>query len=464
MHRQLKTAAHALAACALMLLARPVRAADEPATLLRVFLRDGTSLVSYGEPARVGDRIIFSMPTGALPNPPLHLVDLPAATVDWDRTDRYAAAARADRYVKGQAELDYASLSGQLADTLNNVAGTTDPAARLTIVERARQALAEWPSAHYNYRAPEVKQMVGMLDEAIADLRAASGASRFTLTLEAHTEPPAPSEPLLPAPTLTESIEQLLNASRMADNSVERASLLATALTTVEVAKDVLPPQWAAAVTTDIQLRLRAEARVDRSYRVMSQGVLAAADRRARLGDVRGVERLITRVRQQDTLLGGKRPESVTSLVAAVEEKLDAARRLRLARDRWALRAPVLAEYRLAMQTPLALWTQIKPALDTIQALSGTSPFALASLERATARLLKLTTALAPPDEVTAPHALLISAVQLAANAASIRRQATLANDMSLAWNASSAAAGALMLGSRARTDMQSLLKPPQLR
>ena len=45
----------------------PFRAAAAPAadeaTLLRVFLTDGTSLVSYGEPARVSDRVIFSMPT-----------------------------------------------------------------------------------------------------------------------------------------------------------------------------------------------------------------------------------------------------------------------------------------------------------------------------------------------------------------------------------------------------------------
>src|SRR5439155_7971118 len=58
----------------------PVRsaaaAANDDATLLRVFLTDGTSLVSYGEPARVGDRIIFSMPTAAIPNPPLQLVNL----------------------------------------------------------------------------------------------------------------------------------------------------------------------------------------------------------------------------------------------------------------------------------------------------------------------------------------------------------------------------------------------------
>ena len=60
---------------------RLVYAGDE-ATLLRVFLIDGTSLVSYGEPARVNDRVIFSIPTATTPSPPLQLVNLPAARVD----------------------------------------------------------------------------------------------------------------------------------------------------------------------------------------------------------------------------------------------------------------------------------------------------------------------------------------------------------------------------------------------
>ncbi len=37
----------------------------QEAPLFRVFLKDGTTLVSYGELARVGDRVVFSMPTSA---------------------------------------------------------------------------------------------------------------------------------------------------------------------------------------------------------------------------------------------------------------------------------------------------------------------------------------------------------------------------------------------------------------
>ena len=44
-----------------------------------------------------------------------------------------------------------------------------------------RKALAEWPAQHFNYRAAEVRQMLSMLDDAIADLRASSGGEQFAL-------------------------------------------------------------------------------------------------------------------------------------------------------------------------------------------------------------------------------------------------------------------------------------------
>src|SRR5262245_36519983 len=117
-------------------------AAADDATLLRVFLKDGSSLVSYGERARVEDRVVFSIPTAATPNPPLHLVNLSAERIDWERTNRYASSARATRYIETRAELDYAALSNTIADALNEVTRTTDPAQRLAIVERRD---GRWP-------------------------------------------------------------------------------------------------------------------------------------------------------------------------------------------------------------------------------------------------------------------------------------------------------------------------------
>ena len=446
----------------------PVRsaaaAANDDATLLRVFLTDGTSLVSYGEPARVGDRIIFSMPTAAIPNPPLQLVNLPAARVDWDRTNRYAATARTTHYVETQAENDYAALSNDVALTLNAVGHTTDAAERLALVERARKTLADWPQNHFNYRQAEVRQMLSLLDEAIADLRAARSPGRFDLTLSAFADPPTIVEPLLPPPTPVQAIEQVLAAARAVDSATERTSLLATAVATIDSEIDALPADWAESTREETLAAVLAELRIDRTYQSLTARTMTLANRRARLADVRGLERLLREIPQRDAALGAQRADAVKALVTAVEAKLDAARQLRLARDRWALRAPVLGRYREAIRKPIDLFALLKPSLENIKALSGSPPAALAAIQLNVSAILTLASAIAPPDELAAAHALLISAAQLASNAAEIRREAALAGDMARAWDASSAAAGALMLGAQARTDIHTLLRLPQLR
>jgi hypothetical protein len=457
------TVSAAILAAALLFAPRAAAAADDP-TLLRVFLNDGTSLVSFGEPARVGDRVVFSMPTSTDANPPLHLVNLPLARVDWDRTSRYTTTAGTARYIRTQADADYAALSNEVAATLSDVARTADPKERLAIVERARTTLAEWPQNHYNFRQTEVRQMLALLDEAIADLQAATGARRFNLTLTAFADPPAIVEPLLPPPTPKEAIEQVLAAARVTDSAAERTSLLSSAVAAIDRDRDILPAEWASATRAETQAAVRAEMRVDANYRWLTTRTMATAAYRARMADVRGLERLLRAIPQRDQALGARRPDAVASLVNAVEAKLDAARQLQLARDRFAMRAPVLLEYRLAIRTPMALFVQLRPSLEAVKALAGSTPESLAAIQGSVARILQLAAAIVPPEELVAAHALLVSAAQLAGNAAQIRREATLAADMSRAWDASSAAAGALMLGAKARTDIQALLRPPQLR
>ena len=455
--------AAALAAAVLAVPARGAAAAAEDATLMRVFLTDGSSLVSYGEPAKVGDRIVFSMPTGTGPAPPLQLVDIPAARVDWDRTSRYAAAARATHYIQTQAENDYAALSNEVATTLNDVTQTADSAKRLALVERARKMLAEWPTTHYNYRQNEVRQMLTMLDEAIADLRAAATPGRYELTLSAFVDPPTINEPLLAAPTVQEAIEQTLKAARAVDAAADRSALLGAALVSIDREKETLPPDWVAAKRTEAEAALLVERRVDRSYQLLTRRMVRLADQSARSADVKSLAWLLTRIRARDALLGGKRPEAVAALVADVESKLDAARQLQLARERWALREPELRSYRLAIRAPMDLLTAMKAPLEDIKALSGSAPGVLAALQRSAASIATLVAAVAPPQELVAAHALLLSAAQLAGNAAQIRREAALAGDMTRAWDASSAAAGALMLGAKARTDILAALRLPQL-
>src|SRR5580765_2145472 len=143
---KIRTLAGILAIASVLIAARASSAGDE-ATMFRLFLKDGGTLVAYGEIARVGDRVIFSMPTGptrAGSPPPLHLTNLSADRIDWPRTDRYAMSARSGRYIETQAENDYAELTNQVAHTLNDVGQTGDTARRLEAVEAARRTLIAW--------------------------------------------------------------------------------------------------------------------------------------------------------------------------------------------------------------------------------------------------------------------------------------------------------------------------------
>src|SRR5687768_8472488 len=149
-----------LLAIACLLGATDAVAADD-ATLLRLFLTDGTSVVSFGEYARVDDRVIFSMPAGgAAAEPRLQAVTLPARVVDWPRTERYAATARYQRYAETRGDQDFLRLSNDVAAVLNEILLSRDRHQALEIATRARNTLADWPREHFGYRQREVTEIV----------------------------------------------------------------------------------------------------------------------------------------------------------------------------------------------------------------------------------------------------------------------------------------------------------------
>jgi hypothetical protein len=460
----MKGGAIAAAAVTLSLLSHVgLSAADEDATLLRLFLRDGVSLVSYGEFTRIANKVIVSLPTSPLPNPSLQLVSIPADRVDWERTNRYTNAARTARYVATQAEADYIAINNSVARALNRIAVTPDPAERLAIAEAARKTLAEWPESHFNHRLTEVHQMLSMLDESIADLRAAAGADRFELSLVASAAPPPPSERLLPAPDAVQSIQQMITAAELTDSPAERQSLFTVALANLDRDAASLPGEWAASTRIKAKAALDAETKLDRAYQTVVRAAMLRAESRARFADVRGIQRVLDGLHESDETLGRRRPDVVTAAVSAVEERLDAARRLQLARDRWLFRAPVLREYFQAMTQALGIFGSLQPALDDIKTLAGSTPAALNLMQRRASRAITLLAQIVPPEECRSAHSLLESAAHLADNAARIRRAAAETGDITRAWDASSAAAGALMLSAKAKVDIQTAVNRPQL-
>jgi hypothetical protein len=403
------------------------------------------------------------MPTSALPNPRLTLVDLAAERVDWDRTNRYAESARAAHYLETRAGADYVALSNQVAESLNAVASETDPQQRIAIVERARRTLADWPAMHYNYKLDEIRQMLGMLDEAIADLRA-KGGGKFDLTLSTYTDKAGAPEPMLPAPTPQGAIEQTLLAAKAVDSPEERTALLNAALGSLDASAEVLPSAWLSTTRTETTARLEEERRLDGEYRDLTTQVVTIARQRAEAGDVKGIDRLFARIYNRDAALGLSRPEVVNALVTEVQKQLDAARALQLARDHWALRAPGLRAYGWAITPTFAALDRLRAPLEAIQEQSGSSAAALAAIDRTVRTAIAAASAIVPPDELKAAHAMLVSAVDLAGEAGRMRREAALAEDMKKATDAASVASGALSLAAQARAEIRRTLLPPKLR
>jgi hypothetical protein len=433
-------------------------------TLFRIFLHDGTPLVSYGEFARVGDRVIFSMPgDGDASKSDLHLVQIPASAVDWTRTDRYADSIRYQHYVATRGPSDYAGLTAQVASALDRMTHETDPADRLKTAEAIRHTVVDWPRSHFGYRADDVREILELLDETIAGLRASSGEQHFALSLVAGIAPP-PVEPVIPPPTPQQAIAQVLAVARLSSSPSQRISLLNLAIDEFDAHEATLPRKWAKATRRDAEHLLDQETRWTHDYRDLVKSALADASHRANRADVRGVEDVLARVRRRDAAWGHHRPEEVASLMTSLETHLDAARRLKLAQDRWRLRERVINAYEDEIHGILNTLDRAHDGLDAIRTLAGPDAEKLAPLQEQMAAAVRQLTIILPPTEMKSAHALLTSAARLAEQAAAIRLDATLKGHLDRAWDASSAAAGSLMLFEQARHELEIQSQPPARR
>jgi hypothetical protein len=439
----------------------PAAAQAGPSPLLRLFLMDGTSLTSFGEWARMDDKVVFSLPLSADPAPEVQLVTLAAARVDWPKTERYAATARAVQYASTRAEDDYAQFSNQVATVLSAIAREPDPKHRLALAEAARTAMALWPEEHHGYRATDVQQMLTIVDEVVGELRAASGQETFELEFTASTPPP-PVETLLPPPTTAELGDQLLRASTLAEPA-ERGTLLTQLVRFIDRAAALLPESWATKVRSTALGTLAADKATDAAYSQLAATSLATATKHAKAANVRGIERVRAQVRARDKALGAKRPAEVTAILAALDADAETARRLRLSQDQWKLRAPAHRRYQQAVLPALRELQRAVPPLEDIREQAGPSPETLKQVMVRFAKARGAVVTTRPPEALAAPHALLQSAWSLADNAIGLRMRAIESGDSARAAEASAAAAGALMLMVRAREDIDKALRPPSL-
>ncbi|MFL6278641.1 MAG: hypothetical protein ACJ731_00880 [Vicinamibacterales bacterium] len=427
--------------------------------LYRLFLQDGTSITSYGEFARVAGRVVLSIPIGeSSQSPALQLISIPETSVDWLRTDRYSQSVRAKRYGETRGETDFTLLSARVTEALNQIALAPDPAQRLAMAVEARGNLARWPYENFGYRGADVADLVGMLDEVISDLRVAAGQSKWDLSLVANISMPPPDE-ILPEPSFRENMEQAVAAAAAVAEPAERISLLDAV--TAALQEPARAGGWAAALRLRATTELAAERRIDKTYSDLSSTIIASATTRAQRGDVPGVQMLVQSVLKADDRLGRRRPQETSALLQLLDLRLDEARRVRLARDAWIVRLDSYRDYRAAIAPALAEFRASSRLLESIRQLAGPEPRLLPHFEQRLIMARLQLAAITPPPDLEAVHGLFTSTFQMAKRAASARRNAISSGDMSLAWEASSAAAGALMLFQNAGEELDRLTTPP---
>lgn len=444
------------------LLARRADAATTP-TLFHIFLIDGTDVTSYGEYARVADDVVFSITVGGnTEDPRLQLVTLPSRNVDWVRTDRSNEAVRAAHYATTRGDEDFVQLTNEVARVLNEIAISSDRPRALALAQRAHDVLVQWPKDHYHYRDSEVREIQTIVDNAIANLRGQPAAS-FDLSLvasgaELFGDPP----PTLP--TAQGQLAQLLKVADMTTHAADRVTLLQSALGVLGENAGSYTASEAASLRDTINRRIEHEGDVDRRYGRMSQRLLNEASRAAASARIADVERVLAKVAKEDQKLGGERPETIQALRASLDAQLDSARRLRLMRDQWLVRQSLYQQYQDRVGNQIAQLVRAQPQLESIRRLDGPSPRRVLTLKNRLAGGADRLERLQVPQEMKSAHDLLVGAWRFAENAAAGRFEAVTTGNVTTAWMASSAAAGSMMLLSRAQDEIRTLLEIPKIK
>jgi len=424
--------------------------------IFRVFLKSGQALPSYGESALVGDRVVFTLLLGTTSaRTALQLTSLPAASVDVDRTRRYANTIRAKHYAATRGEVDFAAMSQEVQRTLAQLGTVQEPKRRLELAEEAKKKLMSWAESTYGYRAGDVRVLTGMFDEVIAELRAAAGERQFALDLRVGQSDFDP-EPLLDPPTLRESLAMALAAAAAVDTNEDRLAILSAA---ASVATDPSMGDLNARIRKELEI----EAKATELYASLVSEVRAQAEAARKKGDVVGIESAIQALHAGDKELGGRRDAVVSGVVTELDAMLVATRAYREKLDHYALVRGSLLAYERTMRPTMSGFDGLSPVFS---ALRDTRFTAYERLERTSARLLGFRSTVKtvqPPTDLVDVHASFESAVQMADYAVARRKLAVSTGNEAYDREASAAAAGAMMLASLAREQLVARLYPPKI-
>ena len=426
-----------------------------PGATHRVFLTDGRALPIYGESIQVDGRLIFTLlVSGTAGRSEMQLMSLPASAVDVERTNRYAEAMRAAHYAATRGEADYAAVTQEVERSIERLKGVEDSKRRLELAEEAKRRLLSWSEAHYSYRANNIRDLAGLFDEVIAELRAATGQSQF---LELRAGPAGPVyEALVAAPSLRDSVALALGAAKLADVGEDRVAILRAAAALLERESGVDD------LREEVKNLVAAELAAERDYAQLSTELLTKADEAMRRGDVGQVMSIVASMTERDQALGHRRPQQVEALSAALDTKLEATRAYRLTLEHHAYIRKSLFKYEVRVRRALSTLDGLKPVIEFIRDMKS---MAFERLDGAHKRLEEIAADLETveaPAYLTDVHATLVSAVQMAKQACDRRRLAVITANMDIAREASTAAAGAQLLSAKSRELLIKRLYPPK--
>jgi hypothetical protein len=452
--RILLTAAAAL--CAVGAAASPQNSAGPS---YRIFLTDGTPLISLGEFARAGGRVVFTVPIGTPSNPDaLQVVSLPDSAVDWDRTERYTDAVRHQYYAATRGDEDFAALTGAVARALGDMAFATDASAKLAIAADIRRQLLEWPAAHFGYRSADVRELTTHVEEAISAIRAGAGQRTFDLSLVAMIEPP--SEPLLPEPGLQEALTRAAAVAQAAETRRERVTLQENILAVLDRRRRELPKDWYSSTRKDLARRVGREQDLDRAYAELASRTLRDAREREKDADVAGLEQLAARVQREDARLGYQRPETMQALLASLAASAASAREKRAARERYESRRSAYGAYRRSIGDTLGKFDEVIEEIVAVRASEALSGRRLSKTEKRVGTIVVSLLPAQPPPDLASAHELLLSSARLMGQALRLQRGTASARGEA-SQNASAAAAGALLLLDSARGRIDEFFRKP---
>jgi hypothetical protein len=425
----------------------------------RIFLTDGTPVISLGEFARAGGRVVFTVPIGPPSNPDaLQVVSLPDSAVDWDRTERYTDAVRHQSYAATRGNEDFAALTGAVARALGDMAFAADASTKLAIGADIRRQLLEWPAAHFGFRSADVRELTAHVEEAISAIRAGAGQRTFDLSLVAMIEPP--SEPLLPEPGLQEALTRAAAVAQAAETRRERVTLQESILAVLDRRRSGLPKDWYSSTRKDLARRVGRERDLDRAYAELSSRTLRDAREREQDADVAGLEQLAARVQREDARLGYQRPETMQALLASLAASAASAREKRAALERYQSRRSAYRSYLRSIRDTLGKFDDVIEEIVAVRAFAALSGRRLSRTEKRVGAIVVALLPAQPPAELASAHELLLSSAQLMGQALRLQR-GTAAARGAASQNASAAAAGALLLLDSARGRIDEFFRKP---